>query len=26
MAELGERALQALEPASGDERRGMNLV
>ncbi|MBZ5540284.1 MAG: hypothetical protein LAN61_07160 [Acidobacteriia bacterium] len=26
MAEMGERALQALEPASGDERRGMNLV
>jgi len=26
MAEMGERALQALGPASGDERHGMNLV
>jgi len=26
MAEMGERAVQALETASGDERRGINLV
>jgi hypothetical protein len=26
MAEMGERAVQALESASGDERRGINLV